>query len=259
MEEIKPLAELGGGYVIDPDFSDDFDGNALDGEKWLPFYPGWHGRKEGRFCAENVLVRDGRLVLLARYEDETPAWFRESGYSNLTAACVRSRKKVLYGCFQMRFRANNSAMSNAFWLNGSLDEEKQFRPGSYSDEIDIFEVFAKSPKGVANRFFNTCHRISTPYAEGRIMSGNTTFSSPAPVEDFSFADGFHTATFLWEKSRLRWYLDARLVFDHPNDYYHNAMYVNIDTEPLFSWSGEAAREDLPAEFLVDYVRVWRAP
>lgn len=258
MDDIKPAIELGADYRLNEEFSDDFKDCKLDDSKWLPFYPDWHGRKLGRFVPENVLVKDGLLRLRACYEENTPQWFKESGYSNLTAACLRSRNRVLYGCFQMRFKSPSSAMSSAFWLNGSLDADKQNKPGAFSDEIDIFEVFGKSTLGADDRFYNTCHRLSTPYAEGRIFSGNTTFTRPkTPQEPFHFRDEFHVATFLWEKDRLRWYLDGRLTFDHPNDYYHNAMYLNVDTEPLFSWSGEVDPADLPSEFQVDYIRVWQ--
>ncbi len=260
MKDILPLIKLGSEYVVNEDFSDDFEGNALNADKWYPIYPDWHGRKLGRFVPENVRVENNHLALISRYEDETPVWFKASGYSDLTTACVRSRSRLLYGCIQMRFKANPSAVSNALWLNGSLDADKQNKPGAVSDEIDIFEIFCKSPKGEDNRYFNTCHRIVTPYVEGRVFSGNTTFTRPnTPREAFNFSDDWHTATFLWEKDRLEWYLDGRLTFSHVNDYYHNAMYLNIDSEPLFAWSGEVEPKDLPAEFLVDYIRVWQLP
>ena len=78
-----------------------------------------------------------------------------------------------------------------------------------------------------------------------------------PKENFHFKDGFHTATFLREKEHLRRYLDGRLTFDHPNDYYHNPMDLNIDCEPLFAWCGEVDKADLPAVYTLEYVRVWQ--
>jgi len=260
MDNIKPMIGLEDGYRINETFSDDFEGTELNGEKWYPFYPEWEGRKLGRFVPENVCVKNGTLQLTARIQDEIPLKYKAAGYSNLTTACVRSRTRLLYGCFQTRFKTMSAAICNAFWLNDSLDEEQKFKPGSFSDEIDMFECFGKSAKDAEDRFFNTCHRMSTPYIEGRIYSGNTWFArggTHPPKENFHFKDGFHTATFLWEKERLRWYLDGRLTFDHPNDYYHNPMYLNIDCEPLFAWCGEVDKADLPAVYTLEYVRVWQ--
>lgn len=254
MEEEGTLAKWTEGFVVNEKFTDDFSGNRLNPTKWLPFYPGWHGRKEGRFVEENVVVENGLLKLTAQYEEETPAWFKASGYSNLTAACVRSCERVRYGYFETRFRANRSSMSNAFWLNGSLTEAEASKPGKWADEIDIFEVFEKSTKGVDHSYFTTAHRIATPYAEGRIMGA---LSSMAGVEKGcrSFADDFHVGALLWTPEKLCWFHDGRLVFERPNDHFHSAMHLVFDTEPLFAWSGEVNPLDLPATFEVEYVKV----
>ncbi len=260
MKDIKPLIELDESYVLNEKFSDDFDGNSLDDSKWHPCYPDWHGRKLGRFCEENVKVKDGHLAIVSRYEEETPIWFKASGYSNLTTGCVRSKERIKYGCIQMRFKCNRSSISNALWLNGSLSYEDQVKPGLFSDEIDIFEIFTRSTKDADNRFYNTCHRISTPYVEGRLLTNNTSYGRrETPREDFDFSDDFHTATFLWDFDKVEWYLDGRLTLSHINDYYWNPMYLIIDSEPLFSWSGEVDPKDLPAEFIIDYIRVWQKP
>ncbi len=260
MKHIRPAIELNAAYRPNEIFSDDFEGTSLDGAKWYPFYPEWHGRKNGWFHPDNVSVKDGSLQLTARYLDEVPLQFQAAGYSRLTTACVRSRTRIRYGCFQACFKTMPAAICNAFWLNDSLDEPAKYKPGAFSDEIDIYECFGKSTLDAEDRFFNTCHRMNTPYMEGRVFSGNTTFTRPnPPKEAFHFREGFHTATFLWEKDRLRWYLDGRLTFDHPNDYYHHAMYLNFDCEPMFGWCGEPDPADLPAVYTVQYVRVWQCP
>lgn len=261
MDPIAPAVPLSGGYVLNETFSDDFAGTELDSAKWHPFYPDWEGRKAGRFVPENVSVKDGALHLTAQLREPVPPAFRAAGYQPLTTALVRSRTRILYGFFQMEFKAMPACLSSAFFLNDSLDADKKYKPGSFSDEIDIFEIFGKSTRGAEDIYFNTCHRIGTPYKEGIIFSGITSFGSckgrPEEKQPFHFREGFHTASFLWEKDRLRWYLDGRLTFDHPNDYYHHPMYMNIDSEPFPDWCGAPDPADLPAVYTVRYVRVWQ--
>ena len=260
MTEILPAVPLRGDYAVNPDFSDDFEGRSLDRSKWVDFYADWKGRAAGFFSPDNVRVEDGMLKLTAR---DVPAGSltdeqKEMGFEPRSSAIIRSRKKILYGCFQTEFRTMHAAVCNAFWLNDPLDTEKKHRPGSFSDEIDMFEVFGKSPNGIADTFFTTCHRMSTPYMEGRIFSGNTRFTNrKAAPKPFSFARDFHTATFLWTPDHLEWYLDGQLEFRHPNDYYHSPMRLNVDCEFMPGWCGRADSADLPSDFLLRYIRVWQ--
>lgn len=260
MEDICPVIPLNSEYDLNERFSDDFNGDSLDRSKWYDFYPDWKGRITGFFSPDNVRVEDGMLKLTAR--DVDPAGMSEElkimGFQARSSAIVRSRERILYGFFQTRFRSMNAAVCNAFWLNESLEPAKKHVPGSFSDEIDMFEVFGKSTTGVHNIFHTTCHRVATPYMEGRICCVNTGFSNKnAKTQPFEFSQAFHTAAFLWTPDTLEWYLDGRLEYSHPNDYYHTPMRLNIDCEFLSGWCGVADSADLPADFCLEYVRVWQ--
>lgn len=262
MKDIVPAIPLPKEYKLNPAFCDDFSGPGLDRTRWMDFYADWKGRPGGFFYdPANVAVKDGMLRITAREvpEETLTDELRVLNFPARSCGIIRTRERVLYGCFQTRFRTMNAAVCNAFWLNDSLDVDKKYKTGYFSDEIDIYEVFGKSTiEGAGNIFFNTAHRLNTPYIEGRIYCGNTSFAPKKQHKPrFAFHKGFHTATFLWTPDTLEWYLDGKLTFRHPNDYYHSAMRINFDCEVITHWAGSPDSADLPAEYQVDYLRVWQ--
>ena len=48
---------------MNPDFSDEFNGTALDATKWLDHHPTWKGRVPGLFMPSQVSVKDGYLQI----------------------------------------------------------------------------------------------------------------------------------------------------------------------------------------------------
>jgi hypothetical protein len=68
-EEIKsPICPLYPEWKLNKEVSDEFDGAALDKEKWWDFNPTMHGRKPAYFSRENVAVKDGLLLLSAKVQ-----------------------------------------------------------------------------------------------------------------------------------------------------------------------------------------------
>ena len=61
----EPVCPLGDGWKFAPEFSDEFNQDKLDAEKWFDTNPGWPGRKPAKFCKENVYLKDGKLCLRA--------------------------------------------------------------------------------------------------------------------------------------------------------------------------------------------------
>jgi len=257
-----PFCPMGEGWTFVPEFSDEFDGDALDGSKWWDFNPEWHGRKPGFFSRENVAVKDGTLRLTARAQkpEEVTVENKVRGYDKFTTATVKSKRRVKYGYFEARCKSMRASVCNAFWLYDPLDPPAKYREGSFSEEIDIFEVFGKPTKKEYERIYcATVHRFYTPYVESIANFKQT----PLPKKSaklrmpFDFWAEFHVYGFLWTPTEMTWYVDGKEVFSRDNDYFTTALHIMFDCEIMQGWVGLPDPADLPATFEIDYLRVWR--
>lgn len=249
-------------YVLDERFSDEFESGKLDSEKWFDFYPTWTGR-EGvfHFSRNNVSVEDGKLVLTAKIPDESEVSpeMKSEGKQGFSTAEVRSKTRVLYGYFELKFKTMNATVCNAFWLNDPVDPPKKYKPGDKTEEIDIFEIFGKNtdPKyKVAGHYFMTTHVADTPYVESKVWIGRKV-SGEKPVVPEKFADSYNVAGLLWTPEKLVWTLNGRVMREMKNDDFHRPLYLNMDCEIMKYWGGLPSPDDLPAKFKIEYVRVWR--
>ena len=256
----RPSVALPGHYRLNERFSDDFAGTALDPEKWYDFEPQWYGRKPGFFDRKNVSVHDGMLHLASRAlsPEEVGVENRVRGFDRFSTAFVRSRTRILYGFFELRFRAIDSCVSSAFWLNDPLDPPAKYRPGNFSEEIDIFEVFGRThhDADAERTYFMTLHRFPTPYVETMVNFSDEKAACNMPY-DGGFCKDFHIGALLWTPEKMVWFLDGEPRWEQKNLHYHRAMYLNIDSEIMADWTGLPEPGELPGEFTVDYVRVWQ--
>ena len=269
--EHQPLvdAERVAGFVFDTAASDEFDGETLDRSKWDDWVESFQGRRQGfLFARDNVDVAQGELRLKARLlrEDEKTRDNLARGFDTYATAIVKAKKKTFYGYYECRAKSMKAAVCNAFWLYDPLSDEpkKKYRPGDFSEEIDIFEIFGKEgskESDCARAFYNTVHRLGTPYLEGRVLGS----VEPLPEKssrrkvDFDFADGYHTYGFLWTEKVMKWYADGVEMFSRPNDHFHRPMHVTFDCEIMYNWVGEPDKADLPQTFSIEYFRHWRKP
>ena len=232
------------------DWSDEFDGQALDRAKWT-FETGGHGfgNNELQYYTdrpENLRVERGMLVIEARREayegrDYTSARIKTAGLMERTHGRYEARIKVPRG----------QGIWPAFWLLGA-DIKTVGWPRC--GEIDIMENIGKEPATV----HGTLH--------GPGYSGEQAFGSPSTLAQGAFADDFHVFAVEWEPKEIRWYRDGIL--------YHTASPVQVKGDWVFEhsffvilnlavggyWPGYPdATTRLPQRMLVDYVRVWRRP
>ncbi len=257
-----PSISLDSGYIPVEAFSDEFNGKRLDSSKWWDFNPAWIGRKPALFARENVKVKKGLLKLKASVPNPKKITVENKvrGYDQFTTATIKSKNRIKYGYFEARCKSMKASVCNAFWLYDPLEAAAKYSVGSFSEEIDIFEIFGKPTKKENDSlFFATVHRMETPYVESLVKSKQTamenkTFKLKVP---FAFYDDFHVYGFLWTPTEMKWYLDGKEVFYRKNDYFTTSLYVMLDCEIMSGWAGLPDAKDLPATFEIDYVRVWQ--
>ena len=116
----KPLSPYSdpdnqGGWVLNEEVSDEFNGTVLDLEKWRvlgyegKYYGEWKGRAPSQFVSENVTVDDGNLTITTRWDPEYE--FFDTTFSNgykygepapITTGGIFSIAKFLYGYLEIR-------------------------------------------------------------------------------------------------------------------------------------------------------------
>lgn len=235
-----PKCPMPGNWKFAPEFSDEFNGTALDDAKWDPFNPGWTGREPGWFAKSNVTVKDGMLQLTARAENLPDIPKR---YHTFTTAAVKSKQRVCYGYFEIRFQAMKSKASSAFWFYGT--DPKHWT------EIDVFELSGNHPK-LNSTYFMNVHVMETPEDGKKHWNKGNNWVAP-----YRFADGFHTAGLLWTKDKIEWFVDGTSRFSLKNTHWHQKLNINFDSETMPEWFGLPDPAELPAEFKVDYIRAWK--
>jgi beta-glucanase (GH16 family) len=144
------------------------------------------------------------------------------------------------------------SMSSAFWAIGKCFE------------IDVYEIVGKPKKDCeVNEFLQCAPTTSMPSCTHSDYNRDGYCKSTDLGQDLS-AD-FHVYGADWRRNRIRFYADGVLVHtlrrrkgmkkgQWPKKDCN--MFIWLDNE-AFEWSGFPEKADLPSDYEVDYVRVWK--
>lgn len=205
--------------------------------------PTWEGRKPSLFLPRNVRVEGGKMILTGKREEVGNA---PEGYHTFTSAAVQSTRKVLYGFFEIKFKAMNSALSSAFWLY-IQDSVKQ-------EEIDIFEICGRhdTDKEYPLTYYATSHFILKQ--KGLQISDHVAYSNGTP-----WAEQEAVAGLKWTRDELVWYVNGKEIRRRKNDFWHSPQTINFDSEAFPTWWGLPGDTDNGGTFEIEYFRYWNQP
>jgi len=258
-----------GGWVLNEEVSDEFEGKELDRNKWFiegenGDYYIWKGRAPSQFVPHNVSVKNGKLKLRTAWEPKYE--FIQESYTDgamgtakygvykeepmpVTAAAVITKKRFLNGYMEVKSKSGNAAITAAFWGIG------------YEQELDVFEQMGNPKKGekiTATSSLATAHDWSPP------AERPTNVFQHVEHLPFRTADDFHIYGADWGEDYLSIYIDGKLVHHFTQDdvgldwVLNNPMEVWLDSE-IFFWLGMPDKKELPVDFEIEYLRVWQKP
>lgn len=262
-----PPAPAPAGYkwVLNDEYSDEFNGAELDKTKWNDHFPGWQGRVPGLFVPEAISVDDGYLQIRSHVLDEPRG---ENGEWWIGCGAVQSKEEgAFYGYYETRVKASSVATSTTFWLkNKWQNNERPFK----STELDIQECIgnAQTWPGFAHQFRINTHIEYIPETPLANREDRPHFKKGDSHNIGSNVDAdFHTYGCWWaDPKTVLFYLDGELVMtidptneidDRPFD---RKMFLNMVCE-IYDWEVTPTREELADNSknttYYDWVRSWK--
>ena len=232
-------------------WSDEFDGNSLDTDKWLfqtfnPTVP--NGELQKYLIDDNVEVSGGTLKIFAEQIGT------DGGVGDFTSARLNGNFAFKYGRLEVRAKMpadKGNGLWSKVWMLGNNIETVGY---PQSGEIDLVEHVSHIP----DRYYNTIHTS----AANNATSG--------PVELLTVEEEFHNYGVLWTHEYLKFYVDdidnITYTFSRPssanNDNwpFTKSFYfgMNIVVGGEFGGVEGVDSSTFPNNMEIDYVRVYHA-
>ncbi|CAM9195956.1 unnamed protein product, partial [Phaeothamnion confervicola] len=248
-------------------FEDEFEGPALDTDKWT-YDEGdgcdynlcqWGNSELQWYRKENVAVDSGDLVLS----------LKKGNYASrdYTSGKVISKRKAAftYGRVEARIKAPKVALGlwPAFWL---LPNMNKYGTWASSGEIDVFESNGNMTTVINNLAFNGSYPNQQWAAD--YDGGSCAFDTGAPL-----GDDYHVYAVDWSADSMKWYFDDQLICTKTTWFAVNSFtgealakpapfdqdfYMILNLALGGSYGGSTIADDVDgAEMRVDYVRVYQ--
>ncbi|MEO0449876.1 MAG: family 16 glycosylhydrolase [Pseudomonadota bacterium] len=231
--------------------------------------------KEAYAVDENVLITgrvegaDSALILRTSIDE---AW--TGNFSNpMRTGYIRTRNyrnsdpreelrfAQRFGYFEARMILDTApGQWGAFWLMPERSTWCADSSGRDGTEIDIVEGYPRKPASNKNR--NKSVNFAIHYDGYRAFHKKKIQPFPTGRQRRSFThfdtSNFHTYGLLWTPEKYVWYIDGQPVYqiDDPDQISQVEKFIKLSTE-VAAWSGELDSRTLPADTIVDWVRVWQ--
>lgn len=233
-------------------FDDEFDGAEIDQTKWS-FYGPNYWDKTSHWSKDDVIVGGG--VAKLRYEKKTGRHNddpkgKESRYA---AGFLESfdKWKQRYGYFETRVKLPTApGLWPAFWMmpdRGAAAGAQRRSTGEGGMEFDIMEHLTRWGP---HRYNIAMHWDG--YQKAHKQTGNEHVYVQADK------DGFITCGLLWTPGMAVYYCNGKEVSRWEDPRVSTIPSYMMFTLPTGGWDNDGLDDaKLPAEFVIDYVRVWQ--
>lgn len=215
-------------------FEDSFEGTQLDDSKW-EHAPEWE-RKDGQWSNDEAFLNgEGHLIIQTNEVD---------GQYYSGAIRTRDLFEQTFGYYEIRANIpKEEGFWTAFWLmsDGVHNVGEEGRDGT---EIDIFETPFASRGDIIQ------HALHWDGYEEHHRSAGKQANVPGIYE------GFHTFAVEWNEDEYVFYIDGEETWRTSEGGVSQVpAYMKITSE-VGEWAGDITHASLPAQLIVDYVRVY---
>ncbi len=248
---VQPVGQTGAWQLI---FSDDFNGTALNTQKWQTCY--WWDKggctiitnnELEWYQPDNISLKNGVLHLQAQQQPIEASNGNRYEYTSgmitsgrATSNTSRPAKFTFtYGYAEIRAKVpKGKGLWPAFWL---LPASQDSLP-----EIDVMEIIGDEPHVVNLRFH---YRATSD-------EGDVGGSWTGP----DFTADWHTFAIEWRPDALIWYVDGVERWRYADKAHIPAvpMYLLANLAVGGDWPGSPnATTSFPSDYQIDYIRVWQ--
>ena len=273
-----PEPEEGERWVLNQEYSDEFNGTSLDTDKWHDYFINWKGRSPAKFDPSSVSVSDGNMII------RNKKLANADGDYTIGGGAVQSNGiSAYFGYYECSFKASRINMSTTFWMSNAKETTTNTRLSAqcnnnerYSQELDICESIGGagnfSSKFRTQQNFNTHYRHQCNGAAEKFFSaGNNAVEGNGQTANANLAGGteawedYHTYACYWiDAKTVDFYTDNNFagrvnvnqdVVDNPFD---RPMKINMVTE-TYNWAkpyptdAELANNNINASYY-DWIR-----
>ncbi|TWT84405.1 Beta-porphyranase B precursor [Planctomycetes bacterium CA13] len=236
-----PPAPAGYIWVVNPTFTDEFDGTTLDASKWYDHHPRWQGRPPAKFMPKSLAVKDGQLQIKNSVLSPPQGRFTIAG-----GAVVSKTSEAHFGYYEVRMKASKISMSSTFWFS---NESKRYGDRSIGQELDVQEAVGGGKLQPDRRHYMKSNTHVWVQERGRgkrfskAMPGDAEISPPVD-------EAYHVYGAWWvDPNVVRFYHNDEFKFElRPNTDYHptpfeRPMQLNMVTE-TYDWETPPTPEEL---------------
>ncbi|MFB7243788.1 family 16 glycosylhydrolase [Streptomyces populi] len=215
-------------------FSDEFNGTSLDGSKWNSNWFGCSGcvtkpvnsAEASAYSPSQVSVSDGSLHLKLIEQPTTVGGKTYPYVSGLVNS--NGKAQFTYGAFEARIYAPSSGTKMANWPAFWTDGQNWPTDG----EMDILEGLGGS----------ACYHF------------HSDAGGPGGCASGTYSGGWHTFGAEWKQGSVTYYYDGKQVGQITSGITSAPMYLILNNGINPDHSGTNV---VPADMMVDYVRVWQ--
>lgn len=234
-------------------FEDEFDGDDVDWNTWVP--RGVGKQKYYNVSPDQLSVKDGNLYVTAEYRDG------EYGEGWYTGA-ARLKDQYKYGYFEVRAICNaDAAFNSAFWLRTEHCYDAEYSLGGPGGaEIDILENLYYRFGYSASK--NTIHVAGIDGPEDK---GIDSFHMPAFYTHNDMYSEYNTYGMMWTEDEYIFYVNG--VETMRTSYGNGVCEVPADVIISFGGPGHDNSGQLPyfkdlstdykSVFTIDYVKIYQ--
>ena len=211
-----PVPPPGFRWVLNEQFSDEFNSNMLDRSKWNDTFGNWEGRPPALFIPEAISVKNGTLQI--------KSGILENQYKNYTifgGAVSSNTYNAHFGYYECRAKASKIAMSTTFWMSNQKVpfNSSKCTSDSYSQELDIQEAVGG---GTTEEKFRNGMNSNTHFRYIKCGAEKEEFISRGTGTKLhsQVSDEFHTYG--------AWWMNANEVRFYANDQVFDTVMIRTD-------------------------------
>jgi len=253
-------------------FHDEFDVDGAPNPDYWTYDLGHRNNEEQLYTTKNAEVRGGNLVITARKEDAQDSKGKTYHYTSSSIASKNQKEgdyisAWAYGRFEVRAKLPcQLGCWPAIWMLG--DDNGLEWP--YSGEIDIMEYYPSNGQEALHA--NTCWGTTTRW-QGKWNSAVKKISDLEATNP-NWKDEYHVWRMDWDKNFIKLYVDDELLnttnlnttvnpladhcwIENYNPFRDHKMYLLLNLALGGDNGGSLANTTFPAQYLVDYVRIYQ--